>query len=127
MGYVKIPRVVRSPLAAETTALADALDEGLYIKSLYEKMMGKERGEVDMLAITDSKSLFQTIHKSTTIRDKRCMVDLAVLRQGKEEALFKVAWQKGTLQLADVLTKNGCNSELTREIFASGNCGVEIV
>ena len=97
------------------------------MKSLYEDIMGEKRGTIEMVAVTDSKSLFETMHKSTGIRDKRCLVDLSALRQGLEEEVFKVAWQKGAYQLADSLTKHVANTELLRQVFREGNCGVEIV
>ena len=120
----KIKRVVRSPLAAETMAMMDGIDEALLCKCLLEEIIGLEQGDLTLAAVTDSKSLEDAVTGSGVMKDKRCMIDMAALRQGLERKEYVVAWRSGSEQLADSLTKRGASGEALRNVLESGNCGL---
>ena len=70
-GANKIDRVMRSPLAAETSAMMDGIDEGHFIRARFEDILGMKRGHLDMVVITDSKSLREAVETTGRIKDKR--------------------------------------------------------
>ena len=93
---------------------------------MLEDVIGVKRGNLDMVVITDSKSLEAADHTTSRTKDKRCNVDMAGLRQGIERKEFVVLWQEGAVMLADALTKKGANPELLRCVIENGECGLII-
>ena len=77
-----------------------------------------------MAVVTDSKSLEDAVQKTGYMKDKRCMVDIAALRQGMDEGEYVVCWRPGDEMLADPLTKARANKEALRDVLSSGECGV---
>ena len=51
-------------------------------------------------------------------------MDMAALRQGLERHEYLVAWQAGTEQLADPLTKRGADVEALKSVFMIGESDV---
>ena len=83
----KIDRVVRSPLAAETVAYTDTVDEGNFCRALIEGILGINKGGLDLVAVTDSNSLREALQ----YKDRRWRIDIAALRQGMENEEFTLA------------------------------------
>ena len=123
-GSNKMTRVVRSPLAAETLAMADAVEEGFHCKTMIENIYGLIQGSINMAVITDSQSLQKAMNSCSVIKDRRCAIDLAALREGQDKGEFKVAWQAGADMLADSLTKPGPSKENLRTTINQGECGL---
>ena len=71
----KIPRVCRSVKSAETRALEDGLDEAVHTARLvFETYTGgvnlKKPQQIPVIAKTDSKSLWESVHNSRQCEDK---------------------------------------------------------
>ena len=101
----RIPRVTKSPLASEASALGDAADAGYLIASLTKEVFNLKTAP-PIHCKTDSKSLVQTLHTSTSVSDQRLKVDIARLRQMTQSGEITVSWVRGTMQLSDPLTKH---------------------
>lgn len=68
----KLPTVVRSPLAAETHALADPADCSFsLVQHDLEKILGKR---IKITLLTDANSLFDVIAKGSATSEKRLMI-----------------------------------------------------
>ena len=104
----RIPRVVRSTLAAETLSAVDAMDSAhLSLKVLLEFLPEKKKREIMVSLFTDNKSLFDLVSTSNLTRDKRLRVDVAALREICEKGEAQIRWIDSMNQIADVLTKKG--------------------
>ena len=61
------------------------------------------------IAVTDSKSLYDTVNKcrntSAHIDDKRTAIDLTILKDDLERTKGQVRWVSGTNMISDPLTK----------------------
>ena len=124
-----IKRVVRSTLAAETTAAVDGLDNAFFISKLLFEMLfgnfaGNPRSRTDlmpMFAFTDNDALYRNAHSTTMVREKRVQIDLAVIKQMLERGeLASFKWIPAGKQLADVLTKQGADPLKLALAFESG-------
>ena len=101
----RIPRVTKSPLASEASALGDAADAGYLIASMTKEVFNLKTAP-PIHCKTDSKSLVQTLHTSTSVSDQRLKVDIARLRQMTQSGEITVSWVRGSMQLSDPLTKH---------------------
>ena len=109
----KIRRVVKSTLAAETLALLDCANAGVYIKQVLMEISGCS--EMSVNCYTDNKSLLDTLNSNKYVDDRRLRIDLAVLQdmfQRKE--ITKIVWVDSSHQLANCLTKRGASAEHLR-------------
>ncbi|CAG2196696.1 unnamed protein product [Mytilus edulis] len=68
----RIRRVARSTLAAETLAMADAIDSGIFIASLYTELMyGKaDPTQLPITCLTDCHSLWDAIKSTKQVSEK---------------------------------------------------------
>ena len=101
----RIQRITKSPLASETSALADAADAAYLLASMVKEVFNL-RSAPTIHCKTDSKSLVQTLHTSNAVTDHRLKVDIARLRQMTESGEISVSWVRGNMQLSDPLTKH---------------------
>ena len=108
----KIKRVVKSTLAAETMALLEGTECCFLIKSTLLRILGLSNDtNLRIKAITDNKSLYDAVHSTKTVEDKRLKVDICALRdmmQRKE--IHNVEWIESDNQIADSFTKAGASS-----------------
>lgn len=109
----RIRRVVKSTLAAETLAMVDMSEACLfYRKLLLELLHLKDETEnIKIICKTDNSCLYDSVHSSTQILDKRLRIEMAILREmldRKEIAEF--SWTPTDEQIADSLTKKGVPS-----------------
>ena len=58
----RIRRVVRSSLAAETLALSDAVDNGVYLTKMLSELLFNNEYCIPIEVVTDSKSLYDALH-----------------------------------------------------------------
>jgi len=81
MAYksVKCKRITRSVLAAEAIAFAEGFDQGFTLKNDLRESLGRD---VPLTILTDSKTLFDVITKSSYTQEKRILIDLACAREG---------------------------------------------
>ena len=116
---VRIRRVVRSTLAAETLAMADALDAAILIESMWKEMAGP-KCKISIEGITDCHSLFDAVNSSKAVTDKRLRIEMSMLREMQERGEMELRWTENEYQLADVLTKRGVNPLKLLRVFSTG-------
>uniref|UniRef100_A0A7M5XEQ1 Integrase catalytic domain-containing protein n=1 Tax=Clytia hemisphaerica TaxID=252671 RepID=A0A7M5XEQ1_9CNID len=119
----KVKRVVKSPLAAETLALQEAVEHAALIKALLCEIYDSEQSTFPTVCITDSKSLRDTVHTSTVVEDKGLMIDLCCLREMIQGKLITIEWVPASKQLADCLTKSTASAALLMKVLA-GEAGL---
>jgi len=119
----KVKRVVKSPLAAETLALQEAVEHASLIKALLCEIYDSEQSTFPTVCITDSKSLRDTAHTSTVVEDKGLMIDLCCLREMIQGKLITIEWVPASKQLADCLTKSTASASLLMKVLA-GEAGL---
>ena len=111
-GSKKIRRVVHSTLAAETLALLQAVDVSYYLSHILSTiMLGKKVG-ID--CFIDNKSLWENVHSTKCVSEKRLRIDLACLKRMLEcHELSTIKWVSSCNQLSDCFTKRGvCTKKL---------------
>ena len=63
------------------------------------------------IAVTDSRSLFDNLSKSTNIAshvdDKRTAIDLTILKNDLQHTRGQLRWVAGEIMISDALTKKG--------------------
>ena len=119
----KVKRVVKSPLAAETLAVQEAVEHATLVKAVICEMYDLEESEIPIVCITDSKSLRDTVHTTTVVEDKGLMIDLCCLREKIQGELITVKWVPAAKQLADCLTKSTASAALLMKVLA-GDTGL---
>ena len=106
----KIPRMVKSTLAAETLALQEGSEHCYAWKAFLSELVGQH--EFPISIYTDSKSLAKSLLSTNTLRDKCLNMDLTGLCEMLEkEEIKRIQWIPTEQQLADCLTKKGTSSK----------------
>ena len=107
----KLKRVVKSTIAAETLALQDAAESCFMLRSqICELLQFDERSAIiPIVCIIDNKSLYDAIHSTKTVTEKRLKVDICLLRDMLSKNEIEIVWKPTKLQLADGLTKTGAS------------------
>ena len=125
----RIRRVVRSTIGAETLSLIEGCDTALYISEMVseisKRMNTKAPGPVNIEALTDNQSLFDTIHSTKQTSEKRLIVDSSAVREMSDRNELSVTWIKKEKQLSDVLTKYGASNRLLFDILQTGRMSLE--
>ena len=116
---VRVRRVARSTLTAETLAFADGIDSAMFVKGIAEEMLLVNDAK-PILAITDSKSLYDAAQTSTQIQDKRLRVEMSAIRDSKDKGEIEIEWTEKSGQLADALTKKGASGQILLEAIGNG-------
>ena len=69
----------------------------------------------------DNKPFIDNLRSTKSVTKKRLRIDLASIKQIVEKKeVVKVQWINHKLQLADVFTKKGVNSETLRGVLETG-------
>ena len=109
----RIKRVVKSTLAAETLAMVDLAEACIFYRKLLLDLLHWEddKENIPITCKTDNSCMYDSVHSTTQILDKRLRIEMAILR----EMLFKrelsnIAWIPTDIQVADALTKKGVPS-----------------
>ena len=113
----KIKRVVRSTLAAETMALQEGLEEGMYIQSLIKEL---HRIEVPITAYVDNKSLVEAVHSTKQVNDRRLRIDIGAIKEILGREVQEIKWTHGSAQLANCLTKKGASGRDLLGVIQAG-------
>ena len=104
-----LKRIPRSSLAAETIALLDGIDAGVYIAQLFFEIL-KVRFPITIL--TDNKS-YDAIQSNKYVQNKRLRIDIGPIKETlMKQEIHKIKWINSTQQLADILIKSGANTSL---------------
>jgi hypothetical protein len=116
---MKLPRVARSSLSAETQAAATAADSLEMVKTFMALMRHPRtsgpkllepalRQTIPSALVVDAKSLYDAYHKESTIQAstcKRTAIEMLVLKQTLQLTSTVLRWVSSERQLADGLTK----------------------
>ena len=100
-------RVVTSTLAAETLAMAEAVDTAYLISALLSEILFESRQNILIEGVTDNYSLYQAAHSTTTVKDRRLRIELGIIREAILRKQFVLKWVPTCSQVSDVLTKEG--------------------
>ena len=114
----KLRRVCKSTEAAETMAMLDAIDACIWLSSMLKEINGEKFGEISIN--TDNKSLYENVHSTTAVAEKRLRVEIAAIRESIRRDEVKVKWVPHEKQLADCLTKQGADSSALFEVIKKG-------
>ena len=76
-----IQRVARSLLAAETLALPDAADNGVYLTKVLSELLFNDTYCIPIEVATDSKSLYDALHSKKNVLEKCLWIDIALLKE----------------------------------------------
>ena len=114
----KLDRVTKSPLGAETMALAEAADTSVLVVKMVEEIFKNRLPPVTCL--TDSRSLIDHMSTSHVIQDKRLRIDIARLKEMVELNEVRCKWVSKDDQLADSLTKAGASSRKLLDVVQTG-------
>ena len=105
-----IRRVVQSTLAAETLSATKAVDMAYYIGSILSQVLMKSsENKIPIKLIVDNKSLFDNVHSTKNVAERRLRIDLALLKELVSDRCLTVCWTESSNQIADALTKRGVN------------------
>ena len=116
----KIRRVVKSTLAAETLAAADAIDSAYYIGHILSQILSDGKSKIPIELFVDNKSLFDNVYSVKSVSEKRLRIDIASIKELVATEKLKVKWVETGDQVADVLTKRGVNPMKICNILESG-------
>lgn len=124
----RLSRVARSTLSAETLAMSEALDNAILLSKIYgEVLHNKRSGSIPIVALTDSRSLFNASGTTNLIQEKRLRVDIASIRQMIENQEIKLVWIDSIHQIANNLTKLGASARNLQQVLATGKCSEGII
>jgi hypothetical protein len=106
----RVRRVVKSTLAAETLALLDSSEAGVYIGRLLAGILNVPTSVFPVKCFVDNRSLVDALYSTKAVEDKYLRINVAVLRDMlSKRDLASISWVRSTHQLANVLTKRGAS------------------
>ena len=109
----RLKRVVKSTLAAETMALLEGAEAGVYMAQVLKEVLRLD--SMTVLCVTDNKSLCDALKSTKQVDDKRLRIDIAVLVDMiQRNDISEVSWTDSRSQLADCLTKREVSTERLR-------------
>ena len=74
-------------------ALSDGCDTSYFAVSLAKEMIFmKQHNNINIEAFTDNRSLYETLHTTKYILDKRLQVEIAALREMREKNELLISW-----------------------------------
>ena len=117
---MKIDRVCRSTVAAESLALLNATDHVLFINVTIKLLFGEEY-PVHINCYIDSKGLLELVNKTKDATEKRLIITMSEIREMIERKEIKVNYIPSKMMPADVLTKRGVDSKSLRNCLSGAN------
>ena len=109
----RIQRVVYRLLAAETLALPDNVDNGVYLTKVLSELLFNNTYCILIEVVTDSKSLYDILHSKKNVLEKCLRNDIALLKEFiNNKSVTKIHYVPYQNQLANVLTKKEASKEL---------------
>lgn len=101
----KARRVVRSIMAGEVYAFADAFDTAFILKHDLERIYHQH---LPLVMLPDSKQMFDVITRASHTTEKRLMIDVTAARQAyNRHEISNVGLVQSEHNIADGLTKPG--------------------
>lgn len=117
-GSWKCRRVTRSVLGSEIYAFSHGMDFVLALSQDLGHIMSRK---IDTVMFTDSKSLFDTITKLSTISEKRMLIDVAAIRESYASGeLTNVAHILSRHNIANPFTKNNADMTQLYDLMETG-------
>ena len=80
----------------------------------------KQHNDINIEAFTNNRSLYETLHKTKPIINKRLQVEIAALREMCEKNELQFSWIEKQHQLSDILTKRGASPKSLIETIQKG-------
>ena len=121
----RIRRCTVNTLSAECQAMIQGVGSLHWLRFMVQEAFGKPIDNnnweqaisaMPCIAVTDSKSLYDTIHRccntSSHIEDKRTAIDVTILKRDFKETQGQVRWIAGSRMISDSLTKKMGSSYL---------------
>ena len=104
----RLRRVARSSLTAECMAVGNAIDQALYLSSIWKFVSGKS---LDIYVFNDNKNLINLSHNDNSgIEEKRLLTELGAIRGYLRDGSIKdLLYVPTDFCLADSLTKSKAN------------------
>ena len=128
----RIKRCTVNTLSAECQAMLQGVGALHWLRFLVRESEGRpldldnweeEISQLPCIAVTDSKSLYDTIQKccntAAHIEDKRTAIDVTILKRDFRKTKGQVRWIEGSRMVADSLTKK-MGSSFLREVMQKG-------
>ena len=128
----RIKRCTVNTLSAECQAMIHGVGSLHWLRFLLQETAGKKIhlenweetiGDTPCIAVTDSKSLYDTMQKccntAAHIEDKRTAIDVTVLKRDFQKTQGQVRWIQGTKMISDSLTKK-MGSAFLRKVLTEG-------
>ncbi len=128
----RIKRCTVNTLSAECQAMIHGMGSLHWLRLLLRESGGahlsldnweSEIAKIPCIAVTDSKSLYDTITKmcntAAHIDDKRTAIDVTILKRDFKTTQGQIRWIEGTRMIADCLTKKMKGSDL-RNVLIHG-------
>lgn len=117
----RIKRVVRSTLAAETLALSEAVDDGMYLAEMISELLFNKKMIIPIEIYTDNKSLHDSIISKKNVLEKRLRIDIAMLRElFEQKRITKIHHINTNKQIANSLTKKGASTKELLNMLEKG-------
>ena len=109
----RLPRVVKSTMAAETLGLVRVHEAGVYVQKGIFYMVGKR---CVLETYVDNMNLVKVLKSSHQVEDKRLRMDLALVVEVLEwKGFYQVVWVNTKDQVAYCRTKSGSSVDLIQE------------
>ena len=104
----KIKRIVKCTSTAEALALHESTDQCFYVRTFLCEMSGKNEENIFPIIInTGNKNLYDAVHSTGTLDDKRLKLGICSLRQQLDRKEIKqLDLITNDFQLVDCLMKN---------------------
>ena len=116
----KVKRVLGTTLAAEALSLQEAVSHAIHLRSILAEVLGKQEKEIPMTSYVDSNNLYQAVHSTKFLEDKRLRLDIAQVQECVKKEALEVRWVQAGEMLADCLTKKGVNADKLMTVIKEG-------
>ena len=117
----RLRRVVRSTLTSETLALSDAVDTAYMLNHMISQLIFNDERKLKIHCMVDSRSLVENVRTSHTLEEKRLLVDMAALRESKDNEEIEIEWIETKENLANPLTKKSAYTGKLLEVMRNGS------
>ena len=124
-GGIDTRRVCRSSLAAETQALAETEQELMFVRCMWQELLGSDLDLqnpgataklTEGILVTDAKALYDSIQQgdlpSFSSKEKYTALEVLSLVQNLQDQDTQLRWVNSDMQLADSLTKTGSQDRM---------------
>ena len=120
----KTRRIVASTYDAETLALSTALEEAIFIKHQFTKMLGIGEEDILIEAFCDCKDTVSAIIANKPLpnsKSRLASLEIARIKEMKDLKMIEsIHWLDTTQQLGDVFTKRGASTEAIIQTIEKG-------